>query len=47
MPSTVEKGGSEVLLDFDITQHAHAQKKAKRRAQTERSGKGEFGVSPD
>ena len=29
-PSAAEKGGSGVSPDYDTTQHAHAQKKAKR-----------------
>jgi hypothetical protein len=46
-PSAVEKGGSVVSPDYDTTQHAHAQKNAKRSGQAERRGKKGFGASPD
>jgi hypothetical protein len=39
--------GSGVSPDYDTTQHAHAQKKAKRSGQAERSGEGGPEVSPD
>jgi hypothetical protein len=33
--------------DYDTSQHAHAQKKAKRSGQAERSGEGGLGASHD
>jgi hypothetical protein len=47
-PSAAEKGGGRGLLDFDTTQHALAQNKAKRSGEPERCGVGGFSsVSPD
>jgi hypothetical protein len=43
-PSTVEKGGSGVVPDYDTTKHVNAQK-AKRSGQAKRSGEGGSGVS--
>jgi hypothetical protein len=37
-----EKGGSGVSSDYDTTQRAYAQKKAKRCGEAERSGVGSF-----
>jgi len=41
-PNAAEKGGSGVSPNYDTTQHAHAQKKAKRSGEAECCGKGGF-----
>jgi hypothetical protein len=45
-PSAAEKGGSGETPDYDTTQHAHAQKKAKCSGQAERSGERWFECLP-
>ena len=42
-PGKAEEVGSGVSPDYDTTQHVHAQKKAKRSGQAERSGEARFG----